>query len=86
MWRHGHTHKVQNFFFPFVHLTRSLELLFQSQAHSKSSEKQKVPLSGNELGQSFAKQGQHSVAKGLVSHKAEEIALSSLDSCKNHFL
>ena len=69
-----------------MNLTSSLELLFQSQAYSKSSEKQRVPLSGNELGQSFEKQGQHSVAKGLVSHKAEEIALSSLDSCKNHFL
>lgn len=69
-----------------MNLTGSLELLFQSQAYSKSSKKQRVPLSGNELGQSFEKQGQRRVAKGLVSHKPEEIALSSLDSCKNHFL
>lgn len=84
--RNVEAHTKNTHFLPICASNQLSGLLFQGRAYTRSSERRKVPLSGNELGQSSGKQGQHSVAKVLMSQKGEEMVLSSSDSCKNHSL
>lgn len=76
-------------FLPTHAFNQLSELLLLGQAYTRSSQWWRVPLSGNELGQSFSKQGQCSVVKGLMGHEGEQRVLCSSDSktkCKNHSL
>lgn len=85
-WRH--THHSLSVFFPFVHWTSPLGCCFQAR-HTPDPVRDRAPRFRNGTWTKFweaqGKQGHCSVAKILMNHKGEEIALCS-DSCKNNLL